>query len=212
MKRNIVFLSMAFISLACFIIAVLGFGFESTSKVIDLVDIKKIEDAKNGVDGANIGVDTWYLKTSYGLMVSGLALTTIAILMGTMITYFQPTKVRLVRGIGMWDQIFITFLVFASVAMILTGEMYFMTQYLDKEGAGAKFSDFWKVGPMVGMIIFTVLPLFFMIAPFFVKDEAKRKKSHASTTGTKSSKKATTHKKHRANHNHTTTTETLIIA
>lgn len=230
MKRNIVFLSMAFLSLACFIGACLGFGFQSSSQVLDLVDIKKIEDAKDAVNG--IGVGTWYLKTSYGLIVSGLALTTVAILMGTMITYFQPTRTRLIKGISMWDQIFMTILVFISVALILTGEMFFMTQYLDKDGGGAKFSDFWKVGPMIGMIILTVIPLFLMIAPFFVKEEGrkghkrhyrlghrkahKEHKAHKKAATTTHHKKTTHHKAHRGSgndHHHTTTeTETIIIA
>lgn len=79
MRRSGTFLGVSFISFIFFIIAVLGFGFDLRGgRTLDLTDLPRIQRM---IEGELIGSGPDYLRTTYGLMVSGLVLSAFALLM-----------------------------------------------------------------------------------------------------------------------------------
>lgn len=79
MRRSGTFLALAFVSFAFFIIAVFGFGFDlRNGRSLDLSDLPRIQRV---IEGELIGSGPDYLRSTYGLMVSGLVISGLALLM-----------------------------------------------------------------------------------------------------------------------------------
>ena len=174
MRRSGTFFALSFVSLAFFIIAVLGFGFSLRGgRTLDLTDLPKIQAS---IEGTLVGSGPDYLRTTYGLMVSGLVFAGAAFILGWG-SYNASTyddEYTEANSSSMWCQIMIAFFIVLAMILILCGSMIFMHQYYrDYRDAAlvTRFKSFWNVGIMAGLIIFTVLPVIGVIAAFFVRND-----------------------------------------
>lgn len=171
-KRNLTLLGVAMLTFIFFVIAVWAFGFRASAAAGAVATYNNGFIEINSMLNTPVSSGAGKFRTdSYALMITGMVLSALPMFFAFFgdLVGVERSDWRSKRGAIISMHSLTIFFMIAAVVMMLAGELNFMVKLA--QNYGVKFSDFWKTGYVAGMLIFTLLPLPWLIWPFLISCE-----------------------------------------